>query len=150
MALAENLQVRVGLVQKEDRAGVRIEIGQEEQGLLQSTSRGGEIEGHPSFPVAHGDLATLRDVAGRLQLRAEETVNLLDQLPPVLRTLFPDTVTEVAQYFRRAGFPDANVDRPVVESGLGCREPRHWWQEGDGGCSCLARNRHPLGRLSFA
>ena len=149
LTLAEDLQVRVGLVQQEDRAGVRIEIGQEEQGLLESATRGGEIESHPPFPVAHGDLATLRDVAGRLQLRAEEAVNLFDELPPVLRTVLADVVAEVAQHFGRAGFPDTNVDRPVVESGLGCRETRHRWQEGDRGRPCFARNGHPLGRPSL-
>ena len=67
----------------------------------------------------------------------------------MLRTFLPDVVTEVAQYFRRAGFPDANVDRPVIEPGLGCRKPRHRRQEGDCCRPRLARNRHPLGRPSF-
>ena len=36
LPLAENLQVGVRLVQEQDRAGVRVQVGEDEQGLLEA------------------------------------------------------------------------------------------------------------------
>ena len=141
--------MRVRLVQKEDRPRVRIEIGKEKEGLLESPPRGGDIERYPPLPVAHRDLAAFRDVARRREVRTEETVDLFDQRLPLLRLLLMNPVHQVAQYLCRAGLPDAHVDRTIIEAGLGCRQTRHRRQEGDGGSAGFIRNRHPHRGSSF-
>ena len=63
LALAQNLQVRIGFVQKQDIAGIGVEIGQDQQRLLQSPPAGREVEPDAAFPVGHLDLATLLHIA---------------------------------------------------------------------------------------
>ena len=95
LALAEDLEVGVGLVQEEHRTGIRVHTGQQEQGLLQPPPGRGEIEADPALPVAEHDLAPFGNVTRRVELRPEQAADPLRQLPPLLGPLVMDPVAEM-------------------------------------------------------
>ena len=104
LALAEDFEVGIGLVQEEHRTGIRIHIGQQEQGLLQPPPGRGEIETDPALPVAEHDLAPLGNVTRRVELRSEKAADPLRQLPPLLGPFVMDPVAEIS-ITKVSGFP---------------------------------------------
>ena len=63
LALAQNLQVRVRFVEKNDRAWVHGKVGEQQQRLLQPASGRRDVEMSASMvPIGHRHLAAFRDV----------------------------------------------------------------------------------------
>ena len=142
LPLAENLQVGVRLVEEQDRARVRVQVGQDEQGLLKAPAAGREVEPDAPFPVAHRDLAALLDVERLVQFDTEEPVDPLLQVGPDVRALAMNPEAEVAQHLGRPALADTDVDRPRVEARFRRRHPRHRRQVGDLHRPGLLRHRH--------
>ena len=144
LPLAKNLQVRIGLVQQEHRAGVRVHVCQKKQSLLEPPSRGGKVKLDPAFPVAHRDLATLGDVPRRSQFGCEQVLDPIDQIGPASPFLM-NAVAEIAQDFGGSPFPHAHIDRPVVEAGLRGCQSGHRGKERDANLPRRFGHGHPLG-----
>ena len=146
LTLAEDLQVGVRLVEQQDGARVRVQVGEEEKGLLESPAAGGEVEPDAPLPVAHRDLAALLDVERLIQLDAEEPLDPFRQVGPGVGAVAVDSKAQVAQHLGRAALADADVDRTRVEAGFRRRHARHRRQVGDLHRPGLLRHRHPQRR----
>ena len=136
----------VRLVEQEDGARVRVEVGKKKQGLLKAPPAGGEVEPDAALPVPHGDLAAFLDVERLVQFDAEEPFDPFRQVGPGVGAVAVNAEAQVAQHLGRAALADADVDRPRVEAGFGRRHARHRRQIGDLHRPGLLRHRHPRRR----
>ena len=132
LALAEDFEMRVGFVQQDDRAGVGVHVGEDQEGLLQSPPARREVEGHAALAVPHGDLPPLRHVAGLVERRPEERLDPRHQRVPPVGRLVEDAEAQVAEDFGRAAFAYPHVHGALVEPRLGGGEAGH----GEGGRRC--------------
>ena len=143
VTLAQDFEVGVGLVQQQHGARVGIQVGQQQQRLLQPASGGGEIEGNATLAIRHHDFAAFDQVAGWQELNPEQELHTAGELPPPVFRRLADPVAQVAQHLGGAALADAHVDRAGVEAGLGGRQSRQRRQQGDAHPLRLHRNLHP-------
>ena len=85
LTLAQNFQMRVRFIQQKDIAGIGVEIGQDQQGLLQTPPAGREVQPNPVFLIGHLDLASFLYMARFFERGAEQIMYLCDQALPYLR-----------------------------------------------------------------
>ena len=148
LALAENLQVRVRLVQQQNGARIRVHVRQQQQRLLQAAAGGRQVEPDAPLAIGHHDLAARSDVPREIELSAEQTPNMHHQSVPWRRVLVVDLQAEIAQHLGGTAFADADVDGTTVQTRLRGGQPRHRRQEGDAGIPGRLGNRHPVGCLA--
>ena len=86
LALAENLQVRVRLVQQQNGARIRVHVRQQQQRLLQAAAGGRQVEPDAPLAIGHHDLAASGDVPRGIELSAEQTPDMHQQPVPWRRS----------------------------------------------------------------
>ena len=131
LALAENVQVRIGFVQEQDRAGIRVHVGQKEESLLHAAPGRGHVKCRPAFAVAHNDLAALRHVTWRFDFHSKQVLDLRRQLFPVFLLLRVNLEAKVTQHLRRAPFPHPHIHSALCDSRFRRRKSRHRRQKRD-------------------
>ena len=88
LALAENLQVRVRLVQQQHRARIRVHVRQQQQRLLQAAAGGRQVEPdalvlRAALAIGHDNLAASGDVPRGIEPGAEQALDLLRPVGPM-------------------------------------------------------------------
>ena len=142
LALAQDLEMRIRLVEERDRAAIGVHVRQKQQRLLQSPSAGRDIERDPVFPVGHLDFAPFLHIAGLVESGAEEGFRPIGQKFPSVSAFLQHAVAQVAQHLRRSALADPDVDRAAVQPGFRRRKARHRREESDPGRTGGFRNRH--------
>jgi hypothetical protein len=86
LALAQHFEVRVGLVKQDGAAPVGIQVGQQQQRLLQATPRSRNVEQRPACsPIGQAKFAADGIELRNLNLNAEQLLDPAHDLLPVGR-----------------------------------------------------------------
>ena len=147
LALAQDFEVSVGLVEKQHRAGVGGHVREQQHGLLLASTAGREVEPQAIMgPVSHRDLASLGDVLRLIETASEQLVDaLVKALPycvPIL--LLEDSIAQVAKHLGGASLAEPDVDRSLIQPRLVGRETGHRRQIGDADVPRGSGYRHAL------
>ncbi len=153
LALAQNLEVGIGLIEKHRGARVETQKGQQQQGLLHPSARRRQVEADAvARPVGHVDLSSLDDQRRSVELDTEQGPDSLGETLPTFVTIraLENLVAEIAKHLGRSTFAYPDVDRPKLEPGFVCGQAGHRREERDPDRPGLRRHRHagrPLGAV---
>ena len=145
LALPEYLQVGVRFVEQHHVAGVEADERQQQQGLLHTPARGGEIQaGTGPIDVCEPDLASFGDEPRPVEPHPEKGGQAVGYLLP---SFFPaghfgHQITEVAQHLGRAALPQPDVDRSGFEPRLIGRQARYGAEQRHPRPEGLGNDRH--------
>ena len=144
LPLSKNFQMSVGLIEKKNRPPVGIKIRQEQENLLQSPSRRGQVEEDSVLPVAHADFATLSNVFRDSQFRAEEGTDVRNKFFPFRRFFRMNFVTEVTEHLGGPALADSHIDGPGIQQNLIRGQSGHGGKKCYLDIACIVRDQHPV------
>jgi len=127
LALAEDFEVGIWFVEQEGRLGVGIEVGEQQQRLLQAEPGAGNVQERLlRVPIGHRDFRPLQKF-GRLEVNAEQSPDVAADLRPTSGAagLTVKLMAEVAEHL--GGFTLANeeADFAGLLQKLSVCQPRH-------------------------
>lgn len=147
LALPEDFQVGIRLVQKEHGLRVGRQVRQEKKRLLHSAAGRRDVQlDAGAVQVAHRNLRPLLQMLRLLDCDAEKPLHLFDESGPALGAVLlvgRNLVAQVSQNLGRPSFADADIDRSRKKPRLVGREARHGREVGDANPAGLRRDGHP-------
>ena len=126
LPLPEDFQVGVGLVDQEHRVSVRIEVGEDQEQLLQPAAGDRHFQRlfHGRLTVEEG-YAAAGGLRGIAQFDREQPPDQARDFLPVVPGVLKDQQTQIPQYLRGLALSQQDVDAAGLEDRLVGLQPRH-------------------------
>ena len=126
LPLPEDFEMGVRLVDQKHRVPVGVEIGEDQEQLLQPAPGGGYFKRrlHVGLTVEQIDTAARRR-SWSSQRNGEQPLHQLDDLLPVASGVLKDQQTQIAQYLGGLTLPQQHVDAAGLDDGFFGLQARH-------------------------